>query len=101
MKKIGMIRKIVEGNTWETKNGEKRQTLYITLAVPYVKDGGQEGEDTMIAEHICGNPEYIKQLNELQEKGIELDLTIGFSIREWEGKEFTKIKLMKISQRIG
>jgi hypothetical protein len=101
MKKIGIIKKVVEGNTWKTQDGQDRQTLFVTIAIPYVRDGGQEGEDTLIAEHICGNPDYVKQLNELQQKKVELDLTLGFSVREWEGKEFNKIKLFNISQKIG
>ena len=38
--------------------------------------------------------------HDLQQKRVELDLTLGFSIREWEGKEFNKVKLYNISQKI-
>lgn len=100
MKKIGIIKKVVEGNTWKTQDGQDRQTLFVTIAIPYVRDGGQEGEDTLIAEHICGNPDYVKQLHELMESQAELDLTISFSLREYKGKEYNNIKLLNLSRKI-
>ena len=70
------------------------------IRVPYVRNDGKPGEDIMVCDHICGNPDYVKQLQELMESQAELDLTISFSLREYNGREYTNIKLINLSRRI-
>ena len=100
MIKTGFIKKIGEPRDWQTKEGEARETYPVTVAIPYVRQDGTQGEDLMVCDHICGNPDYVKQLNELMESQAELDLTISFSLREYKGKEYTNIKLLNLSKRI-
>ena len=100
MIKTGFIKKIGVPRDWQTKEGEQRQTYPVTVAIPYVRQDGKQGEDLMVCDHICGNPDYVKQLNELMESQAELDLTISFSLREYNGKEYTNIKLLNLSKRI-
>ena len=78
MIKTGFIKKIGEPRDWQTKEGEKRQTYPVTVAIPYVRQDGKQGEDLLVCDHICANPDYVKQLNELMESQAELDLTISY-----------------------
>ena len=100
MIKQGTIKAIGQPRSWKTKEGEARQTYPVTVAIPYVRQDGKQGEDLMVCDHICANPDYVKQLNELMESQAELDLTISFSLREYKGKEYTNIKLLNLSRKI-
>lgn len=100
MIKQGTIKAIGQPRSWKTKEGEARETYPVTVAIPYVRQDGKQGEDLMVCDHICGNPDYVKQLNELMESQAELDLTISFSLHEYNGKEYTNIKLLNLSKRI-
>ena len=100
MIKQGTIKAIGQPRSWTTKEGEKRQTYPVTVSVPYVRNDGKQGEDLMVCDHICANPDYVKQLHELMESQAELDLTISFSLREYNGKEYTNIKLLNLSRKI-
>ena len=100
MIKQGTIKAIGQPRSWKTKEGEQRQTYPVTVAIPYVRQDGKQGEDLLVCDHICGNPDYVKQLNELMESQAELDLTISFSLHEYNGKEYTNIKLLNLSRKI-
>ena len=100
MIKTGLIKSIGEPRSWTTKEGEARETYPVTVSVPYVRNDGKPGEDILVCDHTCGNPDYVKQLQELMESQAELNLTISFSPREYNGKEFTNIKLTNITQKI-
>ena len=100
MIKTGFIKSIGEPREWTTKEGEKRLTYPVKVSVPYVRNDGKPGEDILVCDHTCGNPDYVKQLQELMESQAELNLTISFSPREYNGKEFTNIKLTNITQKI-
>ena len=100
MIKTGFIKTIGQPRSWTTKEGEARETYPVTVSVPYVRNDGKPGEDILVCDHTCGNPDYVKQLQELMESQAELNLTISFSPREYNGKEFTNIKLTNITQKI-
>ena len=100
MIKSGFIKSIGEPRSWTTKEGEARETYPVKVSVPYVRNDGKPGEDILVCDHTCGNPDYVKQLQELMESQAELNLTISFSPREYNGKEFTNIKLTNITQKI-
>ena len=100
MIKTGFIKSIGVPRSWTTKEGEARQTYPVTVAIPYVRQDGKQGEDIMVCDHICANPDYVKQLHELMESQAELDLTISFSLREYKGKEYNNVKLINLSKRI-
>lgn len=101
MIKQGTIKKIGVPREWTTNEGEKRLAYPVTVSLPYVRQDGKQGEDLMVCEHNCANPDYVKQLEELMESQAELDLTISFSVRKGKaGGEFTNIKLTNLSRKI-
>ena len=100
MIKQGTIKAIGQPRSWKTKEGEARETYPVTVAIPYVRQDGKQGEDLLVCDHICANPDYVKQLHELMESQAELDLTISFSLHEYNGKEYTNIKLLNLSRKI-
>jgi hypothetical protein len=101
MIKQGFIKKIGEPRTWKTQKGEERFTYPLTISIPYVRQDGKQGDDILIAEHTCANPDYVKRLEELRDNNTELDLTLSFSIRTAkDGREYNNVWLSYLSQRI-
>ncbi len=100
MIKTGIIKEIGEPHEWTTKEGEKRRSYPVTVGIPYVRQDGKQGEDELVCDHLAGNAEYIEKLNDLMARGKECDLTISFSVRDYNGRKFNNVKLINISQRI-
>lgn len=92
----GFIKRIGAPRVWNTKENETRYSYPIVVSIPYVSSDGKEREDELIAEHTAGNPDYIKKLEEARDKQQRMEFRIGFTVREWEGKEFNNIKLFNI-----
>ncbi|MBR6036072.1 MAG: hypothetical protein IKP41_03810 [Bacteroidaceae bacterium] len=101
MIKQGFIKKIGLPHEWKTNEGEARFSYPLTLSIPYVRQDGKQGEDVIIAEHSCANPDYVKRLEDLRDRQVELDLTLSFAVRQGkDGREFNNIRLSNLSQRI-
>lgn len=100
MIKQGFIKAIGEPREWSTKEGEARFTYPVTVGIPYARQDGSMGEDELVCDHVAANPDYINQIKALMENSSECDLTISFSVREWNGKFFNNVRLNTISQRI-
>ena len=78
MIKQGIIKAIGQPRSWQTKEGEARNTYPVTVGIPYVRQDGKQGEDEL----VC-------------------DLTIAMTVREHQGRLFNNVRLVNISQRIG
>ena len=100
MVKQGIIKAIGQPQSWKTKEGEERQTYPVTVAIPYVRQDGKQGEDELVCDLSAGNLDYIENIKGLMEKGAECDLTISFSTRQYNGRLYNNVRLIKISQRI-
>ena len=101
MIKTGKILAIGEPRPFTNKDGVEMKSYPVTISVPYVRQDGKKGEDVMICDHIVGNEAYLKQLEELMESQAELDMTISFTLRDYNGRLYTNIKLYRISKSIG
>ncbi len=100
MTKQGTIKRIGEPREFTTKEGERRFSYPVTVGIPYVRQDGKTGEDELVCDHMTGNPDYVKQLEDLAQRGVECDLTISFVVREYNGRLFNNVRLLNISQRI-
>ena len=58
----GLIKEIGQTREWLNKEGEKRQSVKLTLAVPYVSKDGQERNDELIGEMNLQNDEMLEGL---------------------------------------
>lgn len=48
----GFIKEIGQTRGWTNKDGEARQSVKLTLAIPYMSKDGQEFKDELIAEML-------------------------------------------------
>ena len=58
----GFIKEVGQTREWTNKDGENRQSVKLTLAVPYVSKDGQEHNDELMGEMNVPNPEFIEGL---------------------------------------
>lgn len=100
MIKNGTIKRIGEPREFVTREGETLYAYPVTVAIPYVRQDGKTGEDEMVCDHVAGNPDYIRQVEGLAERGVECELTISFCTREHNGRVFNSVRLLNIAQRI-
>lgn len=101
MIKTGIIKTIGQPSKWTTDEGEERFTYPVTVGIPYVRQDGKQGEDELVCDHHCSNPDYVKQLEKLMEQQAECDLTISFKTKDYKGRLYNKVVLRNISQKIG
>ncbi len=101
MIKQGIIKAIGQPRSWQTKEGEARNTYPVTVGIPYVRQDGKQGEDELVCDLTASNPEYVKSLETLRQQGTVCDLTIAMTVREHQGRLFNNVRLVNISQRIG
>lgn len=92
----GFIKSIGEPRQWTTRNDEPRETYPVEIAVPYIDDRGTEREDSIIADLDTGNPDYMKKLEDAKNLKQRLDIRVGFSVREYNGKKFQNAKVWDV-----
>lgn len=97
MKLQGFIKSFGEPRQWKTQNGEARESYPIVISIPFLNPRGEERSDDIITEHVCGNPEYIQRLKQQAMEGKRMEFEVGFSINEWEGKQYQRAKLFNVS----
>ena len=96
MKLQGYIQSIGTPRDWETRDGEKRQTYPITITLPYVGSDGKEHSEEIVADHNCGNPDYLAKLKEAMEKHQKMEFSLGFQVKSWKDRLFNDVKLWNI-----
>ena len=96
MKLQGYIQSIGTPRDWETRDGEKRQTYPITITLPYVGSDGKEHSEEIVADHNCGNPDYLAKLKEAMAKHQKMEFSIGFQVKSWKDRLFNDVKLWNI-----
>lgn len=92
----GYIREIGTPREWKTQDGETRYSYSITISIPYVGSDGKERCDDIIAEHTAANPDYIQKLEVEKGKHTRMDFRVGFSLREYQGKQYQNTRLYDI-----
>ena len=92
----GYIKEIGTPREWKTQEGETRYSYPITISIPFVGSDGKERSDDIITDHVAGNPEYIKKLKEEKSKGTRMDFRVGFSLREYQGKQYQNARLYDV-----
>ena len=94
----GFIKEVGQTRDWTNKDGEQRQSVKLTLAIPYVSKDGQEHEDELIAEMTLPSREFLQGLQKTCEAHEKCELQVGFSLSDWQGKKIQNIKLYNLTK---
>ena len=94
------IKEVGQTRDWTTKEGEKRQSVKLTLLVPYVTKDGQEHNDELAGEISYANPEFLEGLRRTQTAHERCEVTVGFSVTEWNGRQIQNIRIYSLTKII-
>jgi len=96
----GFIKEVGQTRDWTTKEGEQRQSVKLTLQVPYLTKDGQERNDELMGEINYGNPEFLEGLKRTQQAHEKCEMTVGFSLSDWKGKLIQNIRVYNVTKMI-
>lgn len=96
----GFIKEVGQTRDWTDKNGEKKQSVKLTLAIPYISKEGKEHSDELMCEMSFGNPEFLDSLKRTCEAGEKCELHVGFFLSEWKEKKIQNIRVFNLSKLI-
>lgn len=96
----GFIKEVGQTRDWTTKEGEQRQSVKLTLQVPYLTKDGQERNDELMGEINYGNPEFLEGLKRTQQAHEKCEMTVGFSLSDWKGKLIQNIRIYSVTKML-
>ena len=96
----GFIKEVGQTRDWTNKEGEQRQSVKLTLQVPYLTKDGQERNDELMGEINYGNPEFLEGLKRTQQAHEKCEMTVGFSLSDWKGKLIQNIRVYNVTKMI-
>ena len=96
----GFIKEVGQTRDWTTKEGEQRQSVKLTLQVPYLTKDGQERNDELMGEINYGNPEFLEGLKRTQQAHEKCEMTVGFSLSDWMGKLIQNIRVYNVTKML-
>jgi len=98
----GFIKAVGQTREWPDKNGEKQQSVKLTLSVPIVTRDGQESEDVLLAEMRLPSQskEFLEGLQKACEAHEKCEMHLGFFLSEWNGKQIQNIKVFSLTKMI-
>ena len=94
----GFIKEVGQTRDWTDKNHENRQSVKLTLAMPYMSKDGHEHEDELIAEMTLPNQEFMAGLTKACEAHEKCEFQVGFSLSDWQGKKIQNIKVYNLTK---
>ena len=94
----GFIQEVGQTRDWTNKDGESRQSVKLTLAVPYVSKDGQEYNDELVGEMNLPNQEFLTGLQKTCEAHEKCELHVGFFLSEWNGKKIQNIRVFNLTK---
>lgn len=92
------IKEIGQTRDWTNNQGEKKQSVKLTLAVPYVSKDGQEHSDELLGEMTLPNPEFMEVLRKTCEAQEKCEVQTGFFLSDWQGKKIQNIKIFNLTK---
>ena len=57
----GFIKEVGQTRSWTNKDGEQRQSVKLTVAIPYLSKDGQERQDELIGEMSYGRRDELRE----------------------------------------
>ena len=94
----GFIKEVGQTREWTNKDGESRQSVKLTLAVPFVSKDGQEHSDELLGEMNVQTPEFMESLKKTCEAHEKCEMHVGFSLSDWQGKKIQNIRVFSLTK---
>lgn len=94
----GFIKEVGQTRDWTNKDGEARQSVKLTLAIPYVSKDGQEHNDELLGEMNLPSQEFMEELKKTCEAREKCEIHVGFSLSEWNGKLIQNIRVFNLTK---
>lgn len=94
----GFIKEVGQTRDWTNKDGEARQSVKLTLAIPYVSKDGQEYNDELVGEMNVPSQEFLAGLRKTSEAQEKCEINIGFSLSEWNGRKIQNIRVFNLTK---
>lgn len=96
MNVTGFIKEIGVPREWKTRENAQMYSYPIVIAVPYVDKNGTERSDEIIGEMNTANIDWVQKIEDIRKGNSRVNVTLGFSVNEWEGKKYQRIKVWDI-----
>lgn len=98
----GYIKQIGTFRSFKTQDGKDLFSYNLEIAIPYARQDGTNGEDTLIVEYLVGNQDYMHGIEEILQRQTRCEFTLTFFIMQTkDGRRFNTIKCRTIKQLIG
>lgn len=94
----GFIKEVGQTRDWTNKDGEARQSVKLTLAIPYVSKDGEEFYDELMGEMTLPNQEFLAGLKSTCEAKEKCELHVGFGLSDWNGKKIQNIRVYNLTK---
>lgn len=92
----GFIKEIGVPREWSTKDEKKMYSYPVILAIPYMDKQGEERSDEIVGELNAANPDYMEKINKLCQERSRVNVSLGLSVNEYQGKKYQRIKVWDI-----
>lgn len=96
MNVIGFIKEIGVPREWKTRENTQMYSYPIVIAVPYVDRNGTERSDEILGEMNAANADWVQKIEDIRMGNTRVNVTLGLSVNEWEGKKYQRIKVWDI-----
>ncbi len=96
----GFIKEVGQTRGWTTKEGDERQSVKLTVEIPYVAKDGQERQDELIAEMNVVNEGFLEGLRMAQQGHEKCEMQVGFHLSDWNGKKIQNIRVYGVTKLI-
>lgn len=98
----GFINQIGTFRSFKTQDGKELYSYNLEISIPYARQDGSNGEDTLIVEFLVGNQGFMEGIEEIVQRKTRCEFTLTFKIMETkDGRRFNTIKCRDIKQLIG
>lgn len=94
----GFIGKVGQTRNWTNKDGEGRQSVNLTLSVPYVTKSGEERQDELMCEMNLPSAEFLESLKNTCDSHEKCEFQVGFHISIWEGRQIQNIRVYSVTK---
>jgi len=92
----GFIKSIGVPREWETKEHSKMFSYPIVINIPFLDKQGNQRSDEIVGELNAANPDYIAKIDDLCKMQSRVDVALGLSVNEYQGKLYQRIKVWDI-----
>ena len=96
----GFIKEVGQTREWTTKEGDKRQSVKLTVEIPYTGKDGQEHQDELITELNVVNEGFLEGVKMAQQGHEKCEMQVGFHVSDWNGKKIQNIRLYGLTKMI-